>query len=162
MVSGKQGLRFLLIGSFVLVLGLNPLAGYLVLKRLEKKAGAPIQGKFVPSFVLPAFTLKNSSFDWQGRFRVVSGTVRVRYNPFFLIPGQKLRVQLVGEKLPVRFSGELAASEGFSEMTVEHAVADFAIADKGPPEIYLLDIRSPEMTFRLAKEGENLSKTVKK
>ena len=155
MIAGRRGLVYFA-AAFLLVSLLNPLAGHVALKRLEKKAGAPIRGTFIPHVLFPAFTLKNASFDWQGRFQVVSGTVEVRYNPLFLIPGQKFRVWIEARKLPVRFSGGLAESQGFSRATLEHVVADMAFPHKGSPEIFLLDIHSPEMTFRLVKEpGKN-------
>lgn len=135
------------------MLVLNPVLGWVALKKLERKAGAPIQGFFLPHVILPAFTLRDARVDWQRRFRVVSGTLQVRYDPFSLIiPGRKFQVSIEATNLPVQFAGDLAASQGFSRVTVDRVAVDLAFFEKGNPEIYLLDVRSKEMTFRLVKE----------
>jgi len=142
---------FLALGTMLLAVVVNPLAGWLALKKLERKAGAPIRGSFYPHLLFPAFSLKNASFNWQGRFQVRSGTVEVRYDPFSLLPAQKFRARIEARDLPVSFSGELAASQGFSQLNVDRVTADLAFFEKGSPEIFLFDVRSREMTFRLAK-----------
>lgn len=143
---------FLVTGGILLVVSLNPLAGWVAFKKLERKAGAPVRGTFLPYFLVPVFRLENASFDWQGRFRVHSGTIEVRYDPFSLFPGRKFRARIEAKDLPVSFSGELAASQGLRRLNVEQVTADLAFFDKGPPEIFLFDVRSKEMTFRLARE----------
>ena len=139
-------------GGILLAMAFNPLAGWVAFKKLERKAGAPIRGTFLPYVLFPAFSLKNASFDWQGRFQVRSGTVEVRYDPFSLLPGRKFRALIKARDLPVNLSGELAASQGLSRLKVDQVTADLAFFEKGSPEIFLFDIRSKEMTFRLAKE----------
>lgn len=143
---------FLLAGGLALVGLLNCGIGFLALKRLEKKAGAPIRGTFLPYPFLPRFVLKNSSLNWQGRFQVLSGTVHVRYDPFFLLPGWRFRTRISGWNLAVRFSGDLAASQGISEVKVDWAEADFAFFEKGDPEIFLFDVQSPQIHFHVVKE----------
>ena len=148
-----RGRWFLLIsGGVALIALLNVTVGFLALKRLEKKAGAPIQGTFRPRLFFPSFTLENSHLDWQGRFQVLSGTVRVAYDPFFLLPGWKFRTRIEGRNLAVRFAGELAASQGVSETQVNRVEADLAFLDKGPPEVFKFVVQSPEFQFNLVKE----------
>lgn len=144
----------LLLGGAVALAFLNAGAGFVALKKLEKKAGAPVRGIFLPYFCLPIFRLKDPKFDWQGLFQVQSGSIQVRYDPFFLIPGWKFRVRITGGDLRVRLSGKLAEEQGFSEIKVDRVVADFALRDEGPPEVYWFDVQSKQMQFRLAKEEE--------
>lgn len=136
----------------------NPFLGVLALKRLEKKAGSAIQGAFLPDFVFPAFTLRNARFRWEDRFEVRSGTLRVHYRPFVPFPGWKLRSRIEGRDLDVGLSGKLAESQGISQVHVKQVTADLALGDEGDPEIFLFDIRSREIQFRLIKESA--SKTV--
>lgn len=143
---------FPLAGGLALGGLLNCGISFVALKRLEKKAGAPIRGTFLPYPFLPRFTLKNSSLNWQGRFQVLSGTVHVRYDPSFLLPGWKFRTRISGRDLGVRFSGDLAVSQGISEVKVDRAEADFAFFEKGEPEIFLFDVQSPQLRFHLVKE----------
>ena len=131
---------------------LNVAIGFAALKRLERKAGGPIRGSFLPYPLVPVFVLKNSNFDWDGRFRVISGQVVVRYDPFFLIPGRKFRVRITGRDLRVLFSGELAESQGVSEVKMDRVEVDFAFFDRGSPEIFLFDVQSRQIKFHLVKE----------
>lgn len=135
---------------------LNAGLGFVALKKLEKKAGAPIRGIFLPHFLQPAFTVKDPKLDWQGRFQVLSGSLRVRYDPLFLVPGWKFRVQVEGRELAVSLGGELAESQGLKDVKVDRFEADFALPGEGDPEIFLFNIESPQIHFRLAKQGKKL------
>lgn len=140
------------LGAVALGVFANTGLGIAALKRLEKKAGAPIRGTFVPHLVHAAFTLKNPRINWQERFEVTSGTFRVHYDPLFLLPGHKFRAKVEGQNLEVRLFGELATSQGLAELKVDKVVADFAFFVKGPPEIFLFDVQSQQMSFRLVKD----------
>lgn len=141
-----------LIGGAVLIYCLNAGMGVLALKKLETKAGARISGVFLPHAFQPSFTLKDPQLKWQDRFQVTSGTVKVQYDPLFLLPGHVFRVRIWGRELGVKLFGELIESQGLSEMVVTRVDADLAFARGKNPEIFLLDIRSPELQFLLAKE----------
>ena len=143
MVGG--GLSFLLL--------LNVGIDFWVLRRLERKAQAPIRGVLIPHFFLPSFSLLNPSLDWRGRFQILSGKISVQYDPLFTLRNQKLRTRVTGQNLTVRFSHELALTGGLSEAKVERAEADFAFSREGPPEIFLLEVRSPQINFHLARNS---------
>ncbi len=134
----------------------NTGTGLWALKRLERKAGTPIQGAFLPHLLQPAFTLKGLNVAWQKRFQVLSGSLRVHYDPLSLLPGRKFRVQIGGRDLTVRLGDEGAASEGLSEVKIERVDGDFAFSDKDDPEIFLLDVQSPELQFHLGEKVESL------
>ncbi len=142
----------LFLGGAVLIALLNCGVSLVALKRLEKKAGAPIRGTFLPQPFFPGFTLKNSRLNWQDRFEVLSGNIHASYDPFSLLPGRKFRVRIGGRDLTVRFSGDLAESQGISEVRVDRAEADFAFFKKGDPEIYFFDVESPQLHFHVVKE----------
>lgn len=130
---------------------LNAAAGLLTLKRLEKKAGAPIHGTFIPHLIQSAFTLKDPSFDWQDRFQISSGTLVIHYEPLSILPGRPFRTQIRGRDLGVRLYGELAASQGFSQVRIDFVEADLVFSRGKTPEIYLLHIQSPQIRFHLVK-----------
>ena len=137
----------------------NTGTGLWALKRLERKAGTPIRGIFLPHLLQPAFTLRDPNIAWQKRFQVLSGRVRVHYDPLSLLPGRKFRVQIGGQDLTVRLGDEWAASEGLSEVKIERVDLDFAFSDKEDPEIFLLDVQSPQLQFHFGeKEAENIRK----
>lgn len=142
----------LLIGVIIGIVLINIGVSLSVLKRLEKKAGTPIRGIFLPHLFHPSFTLKDSRLNWQGQFQILSGTFRVRYDPWFFFRAQRLRTQIEGWDVAVQFSGELAQSQGLGEALIDHVQADFAFSGKRTPEIFLLDVRSPQLQFHLMKE----------
>ena len=142
----------ILLGS-VLGSATNTVLGFVVLKRLEKKSGAPIKGQFVPHLFAPSFSLKQAKVEWQKRFRVDSGTFTVRYDPLSVLPGRKLRTWIEGRDLEARLFGELAESEGFSDVRIDRVRADLAFFRKGPPEIFAFDVQSPQIQFHMTKEG---------
>ena len=150
--------RWILALLWVLVLTvlLNTVTGFWALKRLERKAGTPIRGTFLPDFLKPSFTLKNAHLSWQNRFEVLSGTVRVRYSPVTVLVGKKFRIQLEGTGLRVRLLQESAfAGIPHSEIQADHVTADFALSNHKTPEIYGLDIHSPELEFHFAEKDRN-------
>lgn len=151
----RRGRVFILLASGLLFLGLlNTGVSFLALKRLEAKAGAPIQGFFLPHLFQPVFTLRDVRFDWQGRFQVVSGRVAVRYYPFFLFPGARLRTQIVGEDLEVKLTHEFAQAQGISNVSVDRVEADLVFSRDPTPEIFLFDVRSPQIQLYLKKETD--------
>lgn len=132
---------------------------FFALKRLERKAEAPLQGTFIPDLFQPSFTLKDPRLDWQGRFQVLSGTIHVEYDPWFLIPGRKFRTQIEGRDLSVKLTGDLAESQGITDVKIDRVQADVAFARKGPPELFFFDVESPELQFHLSpreKPEENV------
>lgn len=133
---------------------LNSGVGYLALKRLEKKAGAPIQGDFRPSPFLSSFVLRNSRFRWKTLLEIHSGTLSVRYDPLFLVPGRRLRVEIQGEGLTGKLLGKWAEREGVSEVRIEHLEADLAFGRGGPPEIYLIDVKAREFQFHFGEKEQ--------
>lgn len=153
--SRAQWLVYLL-GGLLSVSVLNTGTSFWAFKFLEKKAKHPIHGLFIPNPLSPSFTLKSPSFDWRGKFQVNSGTFRVRYNPIFFLLRQKFRVQIEGRKVGVRILGELAQSQGFSDVKVDRLEADLAFPRKGTLEIFSFDVRSPQMEFHIARKEQNL------
>jgi hypothetical protein len=150
-----KGEWLLYVAGAILLTGLaNVGAGVFVLKRLERKAEAPIQGTFLPDLFRPSFTVKNSKLDWQGRFQILKGTFYVQYDPLFLLPGRKFRTQIQGENLEVRLLGELAKSQGLQEVQIDRVEADLAFVRKGAPEILYFDIDSPQLQIHLSQAGE--------
>lgn len=146
----------LVIWGAVLVTLINTGTGFWALKRLERKAGTPIRGTFFPHFFQPAFTLKDPNVGWQKRFQLLSGNIQVHYDPLSLFPGRKFRVQIGGRDLTVRFGDEWAKSQGLSEVKIDRVQADFAFSDQEDPEIFLLDVQSPELQFHFGeKKAEN-------
>lgn len=147
-------LAFSIWGAALVTL-INTGTGLWTLKRLEKKAGAPIRGTFFPHLFRPAFTLKNPNLAWQKRFQLLSGTVRVHYDPLSLLPGRKLRVQIGGQDLVVHLGDEWAKSQGLSRVKIKRVRADFAFSDQEDPEIFLLDVDSPQLQFHFGEKGDN-------
>ena len=131
---------------------INAGVGFWALKRLEKNAGTTIRGIFLPHLIRPAFTLKNSQVSWRARFRVDSGDLRVQYDPLSVFSGGKLRVRVQGTDLRVHLLGEWAVSQGVSEVRVDSIDADFALPERGAPEIFRFDVNSPELQFNLVEK----------
>lgn len=141
---------YLLIWGVICVTLLNAGAGFWVLKKLEKKAGAPIHGRFIPHVFQPVFSFKGPQFSWEGRFEVFSGSLRVRYDPLSLFPGRKMRIHVWGEDLKVRLFDKLLESQP-SEVVVNRAESELEIPRKGAPEIFFLEIDSPQIDFHIKR-----------
>ena len=141
--------------GFALIGILNAGTGFWTLKRLEKKAGAPIHGTFLPHLFQPVFNLKNARLSWQNRFEILSGSVRVQYDPVSVLVSRRFRIQVAGSDLEVRFLKELALSGGRPQVKIDTLTADFAVSNKKAPEIFRLEIHSPEMEFRFAEKDAN-------
>lgn len=155
------GVRWILALVWALALTgmLNAGTGLWALKRLEKKAGTPIRGTFLPHFLHPAFTLRNVELSWQGRFEVLSGTVRIHYHPLAVLVGRRFRVQMEGSNLVVRFLQDSAfPGVHLSEVPIGSLTADFAVSQRKTPEIFALDVHSPELEFHFAGKNRNLVK----
>lgn len=141
--------------GIILVIFLNAGIGFWALKKIEKKAGTPIRGVFLPHLLAPAFTIQNPSLTWQDRFQLLSGHLHVQYDPLSLLPGRELRIQVRGTGLKVRLLGKWSEREGLGDMQVEQVEGDFAFSEKGPPEIFLFNVQSPELNFNLLQKNGN-------
>lgn len=157
LLSGRW-LFFIAWGALLLVL-LNTGIGFWTLKRLERKARTPIQGIFLPHLMRPAFTLKNSNLAWRDRFTVLSGRLDVQYDPASSLFSRKLRVQVSGKEIILRLGEKWAGMEGLGEVKVDRFEADFAISDSGDPEIFSLNVNSPELEFHFSEKGSNSIKS---
>ncbi len=147
---------FALCWGIILIVLLNTGTGLWALKRLEKKAGTPIEGSFIPHLFKPAFTLTNAKLSWQDRFEVLSGTVKVRYDPLSVVVARRFRIQVEGRDLKVHFlKGMSFAFEHPGDVKIDYVAADFALADKKSPEIFALNIHSPEIEFHFAEKDRN-------
>ena len=150
-----------LLWAVVLIAFLNVGLGFWALKRIERKAGTAIHGDFLPDLFEPAFTLRNAKLVWQDRFEVLSGVVRVRYNPLSIVRVVKFRFQVTGSDLDVRFLKE-ATFSGLhpSKVQIEHITADLAFLRGKTPEIFSLEIHSPELDFHFSEKNRNSFKTM--
>ena len=150
-----------LLGAVILIAFLNAGLGFWALKRIERKAGTPIRGIFLPHLLQPSFTLRNAKLVWQGRFEVLSGVIRVRYNPLSVVGGGKFRIQVTGSDLDVRFLKETTFSGLHpSEIQIERITADLAFLRGKPPEIFSLEIHSPELEFHFSEKSRNSFKAM--
>ncbi len=151
---------FALSWGLILIVLLNTGTGLWALKRLEKKAGTPIAGSFRPHFFKPAFTLKDAKLSWQDRFEVLSGTVKVQYDPLSVVAGRRFRIQVEGSNMKVHFlKGPAFAMAHPTDVKIDYVAADFALTDKKNPEIFALNINSPEIEFHFSEKDKNEVKT---
>lgn len=142
--------------GIILIVLLNTATGLWALKRLEKKAGTPIEGTFLPHLLKPAFTLKNARLCWQDRFEVLSGTLKARYDPLSVVVGKRFRVQLEGRDLNVHLMKGLAFARAHpADIRLDYVTADFALTDKKDPEIFALNVNAPEIQFHFVEKSIN-------
>ena len=150
-----------LLWAVILIAFLNAGLGFWALKRIERKAGTPIHGDFFPNLFEPAFTLRNAKLVWRDRFEVLSGVIRVRYNPLSVVRGRKFRVQVTGSDLDVRLLKEMTFSGLHpSEVQIERITADLAFLRGKTPEIFSLEIHSPELEFHFSEKNRNSFKAM--
>lgn len=136
-------------GALAVIALLNTGGGFLVLKSLERRAGAPIHGRYIPQLVSSAFSVHRLKLGWRGEFQVTDGTVRVRYDFLSWVFRRVLRVRLKGTHLKVRFQSERLPFPTGREFQIDRIDATFNFRPKGPPEIVSFQLDSPELKFQL-------------
>ena len=139
-----------------------PLVGWWVWHELEHRMKFQISGSFSPAFFLPAFAIKDATFEWGNKAKLLSGNLNVRYDlfPFVLARGgcvrmlgdDLLHVRLSGTGLRAELLGEWAQMEGLhGEVPIKRCDAELGFGPNGLREISSLDIDSPAFQFHIKK-----------
>ncbi len=158
---GRGAFRGLWVMAGILFLGFGIAAsapwwlGAQVRKAVEQSLEIRLNGTLEPVFLKPAFNLRGAGFTWEGRVRLISGDVSVRYDPFFLLKRGNLRVRISGEALQIRLEGDWAKLQGVTDAQLEHLTADLGLDRSGVREIYAMDVKSSQFQFQIVK-SENI------
>lgn len=135
--------------ALVIVLVWPLLCGVWVKNRIERRMKMPIKGTYVPVFFAPTFYLRNAEFEMRGKVRLVSGHLKVDYNPLTMILGDVVRVRLTSDKIQVQLLGAWQDLQGVQDALVDHFEAEVGIGPKGLAEIYAVDIKSQSFQFQI-------------
>lgn len=137
--------------AVVLWVAVAVVSGFVVFHQIQKRLDLQIEAKFVPSFLLPGFDLKNVRFQWEGHVEFLSGDVRVQYDPLSLLFGKQIRIRVRSESSSVRLIGDWARMQGVEKARVDRLDAEVGLGRKGIREIYGVELESPEFQFHVRK-----------
>lgn len=84
-----------------------------------------------------------------GKVRLISGNLRVDYNPLTMIFTDVVRVRLSSDKIQAKLLGVWAELQGVEDALIDHFVAEVGIGPKGLTEIYGVDIKSQSFQFQI-------------
>jgi hypothetical protein len=138
----------------LLSLGLN----FWVYQELQSRLKIRIDGKYVPSVFIPSFEVRNGSFTWEDRVRLVDGNFKVTFDPLTLVSQRGIRIILKGRSSKIRLLGSWAEQEGIADATVDSMLADLVLGRHGLTGINEVDVRSQSFQFSLKNADRKTSK----
>ncbi len=139
-----------MIGIAIFLLAWPVVCGYWVKSRIEHRMKMPVRGTYVPVFLVPSFYLKNAEFEMPGKVKLLSGHLKVDYDPFSVFLGN-MRVKLSSDRIQMRLLGAWAELEGVEDASVDHFEAEVGIGPKGLSEIYAVNAKSQSFQFQIKK-----------
>lgn len=120
---------------------------HLIQRRLDLK----VEGIFVPIPFFPAFYLRDARFHWKDRVELLSGDLKVDYDPASFVAGRILRVRLSGNHLEIRLLGRWAELEDTEHAQVDQFHAGLGFGPQGLEEIDSVRLQSPTFQFQIRK-----------
>ncbi len=149
----------ILLGGLILGWGGPLAAGLWVKQEIERRLTMDIQGVFWPGFFRPSFELKKANFIWQDKVKVLSGNLKIDYDPISLLNHRRIRVRMEGRDLSAVLLGKWAETQGVQDLKFHDFFADFEIGEKGLEEVNALKAHSPllnlDFTPHLEGAGAN-------
>ncbi|MDP3919894.1 MAG: hypothetical protein Q8R76_03710 [Candidatus Omnitrophota bacterium] len=141
---------------------LLPLSGLWVRGALERSIDAEIGGRFVPTLFQPSFSLQDVHFDWDGKVKLSSGQLNVRYDLISIFLGKGLRVRLSGQNLVATLHGEWATVAAAEQVPLTHFFAELIFRNNQLGEILAVEAESPvfEFHFRESTAVERVHKEI--
>ena len=126
---------------------LPTLLTHLFLWQVEHRLKLKIYGKPLVTLFPGTINLNGSFLEWQGRFRVRSSFLTVRYSPLAMFQS-KFQLFLEGHDLTVVAGSEMERTLGRREIIFDHVAAKLFIRSKHV-EIEFLDAESKTIQFHL-------------
>ena len=135
---------------FLFVMGLvfPRVVGRWVRHELENRMKTKIEGVFSPAFFVASFRLRDARFVWPGRVKLISGDLKIDYDPFSFLRGESLRIKISSQNLSVKLLGKWAEAEGIEDVKFEHFFADLGMGREGLEEVFGIEAQSPMMELR--------------
>lgn len=132
------------------------LAAWKVQASLEKRIEIKMSGQILPVFFTTTFFIRDARFEWRNKVKLISGNLKVTYDPVFFLKRDYLRVRLVGHGLSAKLLGDWAKVQGVEELGLDSLDADLVFDRKGLKEINGIEALSPAFQFRI-KKSENIT-----
>jgi hypothetical protein len=126
-----------------------PVSGWIVFKEIQHRLKFKVAGRFCPSYFFAGFFVEDASFVWEDRVELLSGSVKVEYNPVSVFTGELLRVKITSRGAQVRLIGEWSRTQGVGRAAIDFVNAELGLGRKGIREIDAVDVRSPAFRFEI-------------
>lgn len=150
-VIGKRRILKFVLGFFLFAAVIFPLAGFWVRREVERRMKVEIGGTYVPVPFAPSFYLRDSRFKWDEKVKLISGDLKVDFNPLSIFLGGLLEIQLTSSGPEIELLGEWAELQGVRRLRLDHVKAHLGLAAGGVREIYSLHAASPVFQFHIQK-----------
>ncbi|HOW88040.1 MAG TPA: hypothetical protein P5561_02015 [Candidatus Omnitrophota bacterium] len=134
-------------------LGLN----FWVYHELQARLKIRMEGKYVPYIFIPSFKVKQGSFTWEDRVRLVEGNFKVTFDPLTLISRRGIRIILKSKGSKIQFIGSWAEQQGIERVTVDYLIADIILGRRGLAGINEVEVRSPSFQFSLKNADKGIT-----
>jgi hypothetical protein len=128
-----------------LSLGLN----FWVYHEFQARLKIRMSGKYIPSIFLPSFEVRQGSFSWEDKVRLMEGNFKVTFDPLTLVSQRGIRIILTSRASRIKFLGSWALQQGVENATVDFLVADIILGRRGLAGINEVEARSQSFKFSL-------------
>lgn len=108
-----------------------------------------MEGRYVPSWVFPAFYVQDIKMRWKRKVEVHSGVIKVTYDPWILLKSRKLRIRVTGKRIPVTFFPGGFVEHPSGQATLDGIYADLTVGRNGLEKIHALHGGSREVEFHI-------------
>ena len=140
-------IRFFLF-VFVIIAAFQGAVQLWVFSQVQKRMGVKFSGNFFPIPFSNFFYLKNGSFEWENRVRLVSADLKCVFNYDFLF-SNLIRLRISSQMPVLELEGNWQTMQGIQNVTLDRFSADLTFDRKGLSEIHSVDADSPTFQFHL-------------
>jgi hypothetical protein len=136
-----------------LSLGLN----FWVYHELQTRLKIRMEGKYIPAVFYPSFEVRQASFSWEDRVRLMDGNFKVTFDPLTLVSQRGIRIILKSHSSKIKFLGGWALQQGVEDATVDFLVADILLGRHGLAGINEVEARSQSFQFSLKNADKKIT-----
>jgi hypothetical protein len=142
---------FLALG--VVSLGLN----FWVYHEIQSRLKIQMKGTYVPTVFIPSFKVRQGSFTWEGKVRLMDGNFSVTFDPLTLLSRRGIRIILKSKMCKIKFLGSWALQQGVEDATIDFMLVDVILGRRGLTGINEVEVHSPSFQFSLKNVDKKIA-----
>jgi len=150
--TSPQFLNWRVFAALAALIALWPTAmAHLFFWRIENGLNLKVHQKPLFFLVPGHIHLRNSYIDWEGKFRVSSGSIEVDY-PASMIVLNEFPISIKGKGLAIEFGPELRQAIGQDQVVFDRVSTRIVLRPKRKVDIDFLDAESKTIQFHLSAQ----------